>query len=399
VAHERGPEGPLSHVRVVDLTRARSGPTCVRQLADRGADVVQVCDPRRGDIRGSDGANLHRNKRSVVLDLLLPAGLDAFHRLVDRADVFVENMRPSVKHRLGIGPDALLARNPRLVYASLSGFGQTGPYAERPGVDQIAQGMSGLMSVTGPPGSGPWRTGVAISDTVSGTFLTQGVLAALIARERTGRGQWLHTSLLESMINVMDFQACRWLTDGEVPEQQGNDHPTFFPMGTYRTADGHINIGGLKSVEAFLGAIGAIELLEDPRFADDTSRKANRLAFNAACEERLAAGPTSHWVPLLNGAGIPAGPVYRVDEVFADPQVQHLDLVRPVEHALDGTVQVLRFPVTLEDTPASVRRGPPVAGAHTRDVLAELGYDIAEIDGMLASGAAATGVRGTGWLG
>ena len=260
--------GPLAGIRVVDLTLA-AGPTCVRQLADLGADVVQVADPKRGDLGGSDSANLQRNKRSIALDLKAPAGLDAFLALIDRADVFVENLRPSVKHRLGIGPDVLLDRNPRLVYASLSGFGQDGPYAERGGLDQIAQGMGGVMSVTGPPGTGPWRVGIAISDTASGTYLTQGVLAALFARERTGRGQWVHTSLLEAMVNLMDFQACRWLTDGEVPPQQGNDHPTFFPMGTYRCADGYVNIAGLKHLSEFLAAIGSRELLDDERFVTD----------------------------------------------------------------------------------------------------------------------------------
>ena len=391
-------EGPLSQVKVVDLTKARSGPACVRQLADLGADVVQVCDPRRGDIGGSDGANLHRNKRSVVLDLHHPDGLAAFLRLVDQADVLVENMRPSVKHRLGIGPDVLLARNPRLVYASLSGFGQSGPYAERPGVDQIAQGLSGLMSVTGPPGTGPWRTGIAISDTAAGTFLTQGVLAALFARERTGRGQWVHTSLLESMVNFMDFQACRWLTDGVVPQQEGNDHPTFFPMGTYRTSDGHINIGGLKSIEAFLGAIDALDLLDDERFADADSRRANKEPFNAACEERLRRGPTDQWVRRLNEAGIPAGPVYAIDQAFADPQVQHLALDRPVERANGSPARVLRHPVTLTATPTSIRSGPPSPGEHTADVLAELGYDQAEIEALLASGAAATTHGSASWL-
>jgi crotonobetainyl-CoA:carnitine CoA-transferase CaiB-like acyl-CoA transferase len=321
----------------------------------------------------------------------------AFLRLVDRADVFVENMRPSVKHRLGIGPDALLARNPRLVYASLSGFGQDGPYAERPGVDQIAQGLSGVMSVTGPPGSGPWRTGIAISDTGAGTFLTQGVLAALFARERTGRGQWVHTSLLESMVNLMDFQACRWLTDGVVPQQEGNDHPTFFPMGTYRSADGHLNIGGLKSIDAFLGAIDALDLLADERFATADGRRARRHEFNAACEERLARGPTAHWVARLNEAGIPAGPVYAVDETFADPQVQHLALDEVVD-APAGPVHVLRHPVTLSETPAAVQGGVPAPGEHTRAVLAELGYDEATIDALLASGAAATELRGPSWL-
>jgi formyl-CoA transferase len=390
--------GPLHGIRVVDLTRARSGPTCVRQLADLGADVVQVADPRSGDIAGSDSANLQRNKRSVALDLHHPDGLAAFLALTDRADVLVENMRPSVKHRLGIGPEVCMARNPRLVYASISGFGQDGPYAERGGLDQVAQGMGGLMSVTGPPGTGPWRVGIAISDTASGTFCTQGVLAALLARERTGRGQWVHTSLLESMINFMDFQACRWLTDGEVPPQQGNDHPTFFPMGTYRCADGYVNIAGLKGLDAFLGALGLGHLLDDPRFATDADRKANRDAFNAACETRLAAMRVHDVVEQCNALDIPAGPVYAVDQVFADPQVRHLDVH---ERRTDGNgreVALLRYPVTLTDTPASIRSGPPRSGGDTRAVLAELGYGPDAVAALLASGAAAERAADPGWL-
>jgi formyl-CoA transferase len=390
--------GPLHGIRMVDLTRARSGPTCVRQLADLGADVVQVADPRSGDIAGSDSANLQRNKRSVALDLHHPDGLAAFLALTDRADVLVENMRPSVKHRLGIGPEVCMARNPRLVYASISGFGQDGPYAERGGLDQVAQGMGGLMSVTGPPGTGPWRVGIAISDTASGTFCTQGVLAALLARERTGRGQWVHTSLLESMINVMDFQACRWLTDGEVPPQQGNDHPTFFPMGTYRCADGYVNIAGLKGLDAFLGVLGLGHLLDDPRFATDADRKANRDAFNAACETRLAAMRVHDVVEQCNALDIPAGPVYAVDQVFADPQVRHLDVH---ERRTDGNgreVALLRYPVTLTDTPASIRSGPPRSGGDTRAVLAELGYGPDAVAALLASGAAAERAADPGWL-
>lgn len=390
--------GPLDGIRVVDLTRARSGPTCVRQLADLGADVVQVSDPRSGDIGGSDSANLQRNKRSVALDLHHADGLAAFLALVDRADVLVENMRPGVKHRLGIGPDVLLARNPRLVYASISGFGQTGPYAERGGLDQVAQGMGGVMSVTGPPGTGPWRVGIAISDTASGTFLTQGVLAALFARERTGRGQWVHTSLLEAMVNFMDFQACRWLTDGEVPPQQGNDHPTFFPMGTYRCADGYVNIAGLKGLDAFLGALGLRDLLDDERFATDEARKANRAAFNAACEERLATMASVAVVEQLNALDIPAGPVYALDQVFADPQVRHLDTYETRVDATGREVALLRYPVTLTDTPASIRSGPPRSGGDTRAVLAELGYDAAAIDALVAGGAAADGADAPGWL-
>ncbi|GMU77325.1 MAG: CoA transferase [Acidimicrobiia bacterium] len=390
--------GPLEGIRVVDLTRARAGPTCVRQLADLGAQVVQVADPRSGDIAGSDSANLQRNKRSVALDLRHPDGRAAFLALADRADVFVENLRPAVKHRLGIGPDVLLGRNPRLVYASLSGFGQTGPYADRGGLDQVAQGLGGLMSVTGPPGTGPWRVGIAISDTASGTFLTQGVLAALYARERTGRGQWVHTSLLESMINFMDFQACRWLTDGEVPAQQGNDHPTFFPMGTYRCADGFVNIAGLKGLDVFLGALGLEGLLGDPRFATDEARKANREAFNAACEARLAAMPAAECVARLNALDIPAGPVYALDQVFADPQVRHLDVYETRDDPGGGRVALLRYPVTLTDTPASIRSGPPRTGADTRAVLTELGYGDAAIDALLAAGAAGVGEARSSWL-
>jgi crotonobetainyl-CoA:carnitine CoA-transferase CaiB-like acyl-CoA transferase len=395
-------EGALAGVRVVDLTTARSGPTCTRQLADLGADVVRVCDPARGDVGGSDAANLHRNKRSIAVDLRHDGGLDVLLRLVDTADVFVENMRPAVKHRLGIGPDVLLERNRRLVYASLSGFGQTGPYANRPGVDQIAQGMSGLMSVTGPPGSGPWRTGIALTDTVAGTFLTQGVLAALFARERSGVGQWVHTSLLESAINVMDFQACRWLTDGVVPQQEGNDHPTFFPMGTYAAADGYLNIAGMKSIETFLGVIDALDLLEDERYADASSRRANREAFNAACNERLAHRSVAAWVEALNDVGIPAGPVYAIDETFADPQVRHLDVAETVAQVERGehgaAVSVLRYPVTLTATPPSIRRGPPAAGIDTRAVLGDLGYDEASIDALIAAGAVAEVVGGPSWL-
>lgn len=390
-------DGPLAHLRVVDLTRARSGPTCVRQLADLGADVVQVVDPHHADIAGSDSANLQRGKRSVALDLHHPDGLTVFLALTDRADVFVENLRPNVKHRLGIGPDVLCARNPRLVYASISGFGQTGPYAERGGLDQIAQGMGGVMSVTGPPGSGPWRVGIAISDTASGTFLTQGVLAALLVRERTGRGQWVHTSLLEAMVNFMDFQACRWLTDGEVPPQQGNDHPTFFPMGTYRCADGYVNIAALKGLDAFLGALGLHDLLDDPRFATDDARKANRAAFNAACEARLRGFTVGECVERLNALDIPAGPVYSVDEVFADPQVEHLALHETRNDADGRPRALLRYPVTLTETPASIRSGPPRSGGDTRAVLEELGYDEAAIDGLVASGAAGPG-DATGWL-
>ncbi|HET6810772.1 MAG TPA: CoA transferase, partial [Acidimicrobiales bacterium] len=266
---------------VVDLSQARSGPTCTRQLADMGAEVITIAHPRRGDLGGSDALNLNRNKRSVLLDLSVDAGRRILFELCARSDVLVENFRPGVKHRLAIGPEAVWEHNRQLVYASISGFGQTGPYADRPGVDQIAQGLGGLMSVTGPPGSGPWRTGIAVSDTAAGTLLTQGILAALIARQRTGRGQWVHTSLLEAMVGFMDFQAARWLNDGEVPVQEGNEHPTITGMGTYAASDGLLNVAAIGSWTRFCAAVGAPQLATDARFATHRDRLEHRTELRA----------------------------------------------------------------------------------------------------------------------
>jgi crotonobetainyl-CoA:carnitine CoA-transferase CaiB-like acyl-CoA transferase len=385
-------DGPLAGIRVLDLTRARAGPTCVRQLTDLGAEAVALQSPLGGGAfssLGADGANLHRNKRSVAVDLTTDAGRAVFFRLVERADVVVENFRPGVKYRLGIEPDAVWAVNPRIVYASISGFGQSGPYADRPGVDQIAQGLGGLMSVTGPPGSGPWRVGIAVSDTAAGTLLTQGVLAALIARDRTGRGQWVHTSLLEAMVSFMDFQAARWLIDGEVPRQEGNQHPTMVPMGAYPTADGHLNVSALRDFGAFCTLLGEPALADDPRYADFASRLAHRAELDADIARLLRTRTTTEWVELL-AESVPCGPVLSVDEVFADHQVEHLHLTRRVAHPTRGDIDVLRPPLTFSDTPARIRSGPPADGAHTREVLAELGYAAAEIDELHASGAVGT---------
>lgn len=382
-------EGPLIGVRVLDLTRARAGPTCARQLADLGADVVTLQPPGgAGDLasQGSDAANLQRNKRSVLVDLRSDGGREVFFRLVTRADVVLENFRPRVKYRLGIDPDAVWAVNPRVVYASISGFGQTGPYAEHPGVDQIAQGLGGVMSVTGPPGSGPWRVGIAVSDTAAGTLLAQGVLAALIARDRTGHGQWVHTSLLEAMVNFMDFQAARWLIDGEVPAQTGNHHPTIVPMGTFPTADGMLNVAPAGDFATFCRLVDAPDLANDPRYATPDGRYAHRAELEATLARIFRTRTAREWTALLAGT-VPCGPVLRVDEVFADPQVQHLNLTRRVAHPTCGSVDVLRPPVTFSATPTRVRRGVPADGAHTREVLAEAGYDADEIDALIAAGA------------
>ena len=388
---------PLAGIRVLDCTLARAGPTCVRQLADLGADVIRIADPHRPDLGGSDAYNLHRGKRSLLLDLKHPRGYEVLLRLVEGADVLVENFRAPVKHRLRIDYETLRAHNPRLVYASISGFGQDGPYAERAGVDQIAQGLSGLMSVTGAPDGEPQRAGIAISDTAAGTFLSQAVLAALLARERSGRGQWVRTSLLEAAINFMDFQAVRWLVDGEVPERAGNDHPSIFPMGTFRAADGWLNLAPALHWEAFVQALGNPRLRDDPRFETASLRVQNRETLREEIESSLARHTVEHWVEEMNAAGVACGPVLDVDAVFADPQVQHLQLHERVVHEVEGPMELLRHPVRFSEANTSIPGPPPLAGAHSREVLAECGYDESEIVEMLESGVAAEATSGARW--
>ena len=370
---------PLGDIRVIDLTVARAGPTCVRQLADWGADVIRVEPPPSraaathgpaDDTRhGCDFQHLHRNKRSLTLDLKTPAAADVLMRLVDTADVLIENMRPPVKDRLGFGFDAVHARNPRLVYGSISGFGQDGPYAARGGVDQIAQGMGGLMSVTGLPGTEPTRAGIPVSDLAAGLYLAIGVLVALHDRERTGTGRWVQTSLLESMIAMMDFQAARWTIDQDVPAQAGNHHPMSVPMGCFASADGYLNIGaaGGRLLHNLCQVIGLPGLPDDPRFDTLAKRSANRAELNALVAERLRTRTTAEWVDALNQAGVPCGPVYRMDEVFADPQVDHLAMTAPVQHPALGQLDVVRNAVRMSGGAAHRPGAQPGAGrAHRR---------------------------------
>ena len=377
---------PLGDIRVIDLTVARAGPTCVRQLADWGADVIRVDRPGATESfgsgrHGSDFQHLHRNKRSLTLDLRSLAGREVLLRLVDTADVLIENMRPAVKERLGFDYDTVHARNPRLVYGSISGFGQDGPYGGRGGVDQIAQGMGGLMSVTGLPGNGPVRAGIPVSDLAAGLYLAIGVLVALHDRERTGTGRWVRTSLLEAMISMMDFQAARWTVDREVPGQAGNDHPTIVPMGCFPTADGHVNIGAASGhlLLAFAMAIGLPGLPQDNRFDSPEKRSANRAELNAIIAERMLTRPTAEWVATLNAAGVPCGPVYQMDEVFGDPQVEHLEMTRTVQHPTMGPLAIVRNAVQMTDGPDTVRTPSPDPGEQTDEVLAELGYSPAQI--------------------
>ena len=389
-------EGPLARFTVLDLTRARAGPTAARQLADWGADVIKIEAPERvgsdrglgGDRHGPDFQNLQRNKRAIALNLKAPEGRDILLRLVERADVLVENYRPDVKHRLRIDPQSLRAVNPRLVYASISGFGQDGPYANRPGFDQIAQGMGGLMSITGLPGQGPVRVGIPVADLTAGMYLALGILIALLEREQTGEGQWVHTSLLQAQIAMLDFQAARWLVNNEVPPQAGNNHPTHIPTGVYRTLDGHINIAAAGEAiwQRFCVALGAQDLLEHPDYETDTLRSKNRDALNEQLERYLVERDSAHWIAALNEAGVPCGPIYAIDEMFADPQVRHLGMTRQVDHETLGRIDVVSHPVTLERASDSPYTPAPDPGEHAAEVLGELGIDADEIDGLRERG-------------
>ncbi|WP_420566556.1 CaiB/BaiF CoA transferase family protein [Thalassobaculum sp.] len=387
--------GPLSDLFVLDLTRARAGPTAVRQLADWGADVVKIelplsvgMDSLGGERSGFDFQNLHRNKRSLTLNLKSDEGRAVFFRLAEKADVVVENFRPDVKHRLGIDYEALSAINPRLVYGSISGFGQEGPYSGRPGLDQIAQGMGGLMSVTGLPGQGPVRVGIPIADLSAGFNLAMGIMIALYERERSGKGQWVRTSLLEAQIAMMDLQAARYLMKGEVPQQAGNNHPVHIPTGVFRTEDGAIIIqaSAQNLYRRMCDAIGAPELYDHPDFADPTDRLTNRDALNAEIEARTQTRTTQHWIDMLAEAGVPAGPIYAVDQTFADPQVKSLAMDPEVTAADGQTLRVVGQAVKMSRTPSRMRSGTPALGAHTDEVLRQAGYSDDEIKALRASG-------------
>lgn len=375
----------LAHLRVLDLSRVRAGPTCCRILADFGADVIKIeapagVDPNddmSGPRHGYDMQNLHRNKRSLTLNLKHPEGRAVLLRLVETADIVVENYRPAVKTRLGIAYDDLRAVNPRIILASISGFGQEGPYADRAGFDQIAQGMGGLMWVTGVQGQGPVRAGAAIADSAAGIYAATGILIALSERERSGQGQWVHTSLLQAQIALCDFQAARYLVDRVVPPQAGNDHPYSTPMGVVHTADGYINIGvgGEGQWKALCRAMDRADLSGHPDFATQEARFRNRGALRDILEAVFAADTSANWLLRLEREGVPAGPIYRMDEVFGDPQVRHLGMAVPVQHPVRGRIELVAEPVVLSRTPAAVVAPSPERGEHSDEVLAEAGFD------------------------
>ncbi|MCY4565803.1 MAG: CaiB/BaiF CoA-transferase family protein [Gammaproteobacteria bacterium] len=391
--------GPLEHIRVLDLTHARAGPSAVRLLADWGADVVKIempsgAGPRGqsigGNRHGPDEQNLHRNKRSLTLDLKNPRGHALFMRLAEGADVVVENFKADVKHRLGVDYQSVKAVNPAIVYASISGFGQSGPYSSRAGVDQIVQGLSGLMSITGPPDTGPWRVGIAISDTSAGMFLGQGILLALLHRERTGEGQWVHTSLFEAMLNKLDFQAARYTMNGEVPQQQGNDHPYMIPMGAFRCKDGLVNIAasGGRLWKRFCEALDAGELLQRPEYANPRDRDERKKALNAEIEAVTAHFTTAELVRKLNDVGVPCGPINDIGQAFEDEHAQHLGMAKPAPHPELGDVNLLRSPINLSAFPQAdqFEKAAPDPGADSDAILDELGYGRHEIEALRADG-------------
>jgi formyl-CoA transferase len=391
------PALPLEGLSVLDLTAHRAGPTAVRQLADWGADVIKIEAPGSGgaDATGStrhgfDFQNLHRNKRSMSLNLKHPDAHAIFMQLAAKADVIVENYRSDVKYRLKVDYDSVAKINPRIVYGSISGFGQTGPDATRPGVDQIAQGMGGLMSITGLPGQGPVRVGIPIADLTSGMFLAQGILLALMQRAQTGVGQWVHTSLLEAQIFLLDFQASRWLIAHEVPKQAGNDHPTGIPTGVFPTADGHINIAASGDAlwTRFCKAIGWQEALAEPDYATGALRSKNRKVLNERLGAITRTKPSAHWLAALNQAGVPCGPINDIAGVFAEPQTQHLGIARAVHHPTLGDIRVVGQPINMSAAPQpEVLRPTPELGEHTDAILAGLGYDAAAIAGLREKGA------------
>jgi len=381
---------PLSGLVVLDLTIVRAGPTCVRHLADWGADVIRIEPPSEtgepliGSRDSPDFENLHRNKRAMYLNLKDPAGYAAFMKMVERADVIVENMRAPVKHRLKIAWEDVHKVNPRLVYGSISGFGQDGPYAGRAGVDQIVQGMGGLMSITGMPGQGPVRVGIAISDLTAGNLLALGIMMALYERERTGVGRWVQTSLLEAQIFMLDFQAARYLMKGEVAGQAGNDHPTSAPSGVLETANGHINLSATSGQQwaTLCDTLGHPEWKQKPEWktaADRWSDKAN-LIEAIATETRKQS--TEHWVDLFDGLGLPCGPIYAIDKMFDDPQVRHLGMAAPIDHPKQGPTAMVASPLGFSGLPREIRQPTAPGGTHTDEVLGWLGYSSSEIDDL-----------------
>jgi crotonobetainyl-CoA:carnitine CoA-transferase CaiB-like acyl-CoA transferase len=382
----------LKALTVLDLTHMRAGPVCVRQLADWGANVIKV--ERPGDPadfagrREADFQNKHRNKRAMALNLRSDEGRQILYRMVKKADVLVENFRPDVKNRLGFDYETLKKHNPRLVYASISAFGQDGPYKDRPGVDQIIQGMSGLMSVTGEPGRGPMRVGIPITDIVTGLYAALGILVALIERQASGEGQWVQTSLLESQMFMLDIQAARYLVDGIVGKQVGNEHPTGVPTNAYRTKDGYVNIAPVPSMwPRICKAIDREDLAEHPDYCTREVRRTRRKEINALIQSITETMDSATLIAKLQAADVPCGPIYTIDQAFEDPQARHLKLGQTVTDAKGREITLPRQPMRLSRTPSELTTRTPEFAEHTDEVLAEFGFTDAEIKHYRQTGA------------
>jgi crotonobetainyl-CoA:carnitine CoA-transferase CaiB-like acyl-CoA transferase len=388
--------GPLSRFTVLDLTRVRSGPTCVRQLADWGANVIKIEAPEAIDAskgmggarNGSDFQNLHRNKRGITLNMKSPKGVALFMKMVETADVVVENFRPDVKNRLGIDYPSLKAVNKGIVLGSISGFGQSGPYENRPGFDQIAQGMGGLMSITGLPGQGPVRVGIPIADLTAGIYCALGILIALLERDETGEGQWVQSSLLQSQIAMLDFQAARWLVNQEVAPQAGNNHPTSIPTGVFKTSDGHINIAAAGDAmwDRLCDVLNAPDMHDNPDYATAEARSSNRNAVNSEIESHTLQKPSAEWIEVLAKAGVPCGPIYSIDQMFADPQVRHLGMEHPVDHPILGKISLVGQAIKLSSHESRKGAPTPERGQHTQEILSGLGLSNDEIDALRSEG-------------
>lgn len=382
-------QGPLSRFTVLDLTRVRSGPTAVRQFADWGANVIKIEAPEAVDTAkgmggarsGPDFQSIHRNKRSLTLNLKEPEALTILLKMVETADVVVENFRPDVKERLGISYEDLKKVNKGIVLLSISGFGQDGPYARRPGFDQIAQGMGGLMTITGAPGEGPMRAGIPVADLTAGMYGAMGVLTALLEREVSGEGQWVQTSLLQAMVAMLDFQAARYLVKGEVAGQAGNNHPTSIPTGVFKTSDGYINIAaaGDQMWDRICALFGDDAITNNPDFATGELRSKNRDAVNAALEQHTVTFTSEGLIEALVEASVPCGPINTIDKIFADPQVNHLDLRHPVESKKLGKMDLLPQAVVLSRFKPRTGMATPERGEHTDDILKGYGYSDEQI--------------------
>ena len=387
--------GPLSRFRVLDLTRARAGPAAARMLADWGMQTIKIEQPSEllevslgGPRDGFDFQNLHRNKRSLTLNLKKEAGREILFKLAKKTDVFIENYRPDVKHRLGIDYETINKINKNIVYGSISGFGQEGPYSKRAGLDQIAQGLGGLMSVTGMPGDGPVRVGIPIADLTAGINLAYGILVALLEREASGQGQWVKTSLLESQIMMMDLQAARYTISGEIPQQEGNNHPTNTPTGVFPTSDGVINIQASAEhlFKRMCDTLGAPEICENSDYSSNEKRTALRDRINAEISKYTKKRSTAHWVEAFAAAGVPCGPILDMAEVFNDPQVKTLNMSPSVNHPRLGTLNVVGQAVKLERTPQKMHSATPDLGQHTLAILNEIGVEKEEFDNLRENG-------------